>query len=129
MRIVAFITQASVIDQIRTHRRTRAAHATHPGAKRGILYGKSELSDHGGFNLDLDNANHEGGPRNGVLTAIEDFFKEHGSNYYFFMIEKEYGLGFLIRRDAPAFVILKYRLKATYLNIKEKAKLRLGYRH
>jgi len=101
----------------------------HPHAKRGILYGKSELSDHGGFNVDFDNANHEGGPRNGVLTAIEDFLKEHGSDYYFFMIEKEYGLGFLIRRDAPAFVILKYRLKATYLNIKEKAKLRLGYRH
>ena len=33
MRIVAFITQASVIDQILTHRRTRAAHATHPGAR------------------------------------------------------------------------------------------------
>ena len=33
MRLVAFITQASVIDQILTHLRTRAAHATHAGAR------------------------------------------------------------------------------------------------
>ncbi len=33
MRIVAFITQASVIDQILTHLRTRAAHATHADAR------------------------------------------------------------------------------------------------
>ncbi len=33
MRIVAFITQTSVIDQILTHLRTRAAHATHAGAR------------------------------------------------------------------------------------------------
>ena len=32
MRNVAFITQASVIDQILTHLRTRAAHAAHTGA-------------------------------------------------------------------------------------------------
>ena len=33
MRIVAFITQTSVIDQILTHLRTRAAHAAHAGAR------------------------------------------------------------------------------------------------
>ena len=33
MRIVAFITQTSVIDQILTHLRIRAAHATHAGAR------------------------------------------------------------------------------------------------
>jgi hypothetical protein len=33
MRIIAFITQASVIDQILTHLRTRAAHGTHTGAR------------------------------------------------------------------------------------------------
>ena len=33
MRIVAIITQTSVIDQILTHLRTRAAHATHAGAR------------------------------------------------------------------------------------------------
>ncbi len=33
MRLVAFITQTSVIDQILTYLRTRAAHATHAGAR------------------------------------------------------------------------------------------------
>jgi hypothetical protein len=33
MRIVAFITQSSVIDQILTHLRTRVAHPTHAGAR------------------------------------------------------------------------------------------------
>jgi hypothetical protein len=33
MRIIAFITQASVIDQILTHLRTRAAHGPHTGAR------------------------------------------------------------------------------------------------
>jgi hypothetical protein len=33
MRVVAFITQSSVIDQIRTHLRTRAVPAPHPGAR------------------------------------------------------------------------------------------------
>ena len=33
MRIAAFITQASVINQILTQLRTRVAHATHPGAR------------------------------------------------------------------------------------------------
>ena len=31
MRILAFISQASVIDQILTHLHTRAAHEAHPG--------------------------------------------------------------------------------------------------
>ncbi|MBK8058909.1 MAG: hypothetical protein IPK33_14035 [Gemmatimonadetes bacterium] len=33
MRVVAFITQSSVIDQILTHLRTRAVPAPHPGAR------------------------------------------------------------------------------------------------
>jgi hypothetical protein len=33
MRLVAFITQTSVIDQILTHRRTRAASTAHVGAR------------------------------------------------------------------------------------------------
>ena len=37
MRIVAFITQTSVIDQILTHLRTRAAHAAHAGARKSPI--------------------------------------------------------------------------------------------
>lgn len=38
---------------------------------------KGQLSDEG-FNAHFDHALHEGGPRNGVKTAVMDFLKEHG---------------------------------------------------
>jgi hypothetical protein len=44
----------------------------HRYAKRGIIQGESDLSDRG-LNGNFYNALHEGGPRNGVLTAVEDF--------------------------------------------------------
>jgi hypothetical protein len=44
----------------------------HPYAYKGILPGQSELTEQG-LNGRLANATHEGGPQNGVLTAIEDF--------------------------------------------------------
>lgn len=100
-----------------------------PYAKQGIKYGKSRLSPNSGFNPDLCNATHEGGPRNGVLTAIEDFLKEHGQDYHFFAIEKEFGLGFLVRKNAKKSLVMKYFLKSKYLNLKEKAKIALKYRH
>ncbi|MHB1619761.1 MAG: class I SAM-dependent methyltransferase [Sulfuricella sp.] len=101
----------------------------HPHAKQGIKYGKSTLSPDSGFNPDVYNATHEGGPRNGVLTAIEDFLKEHGQDYYFFTIEKEYGLCFLIRKNAKKSIAMKYFFKSKYLNLKENAKRALNYRH
>jgi hypothetical protein len=50
-----------------------------PYDTRGIKPGQSELlpAGVGGFNAGLHNAVHEGGPRNGVLTALEDFLAEH----------------------------------------------------
>lgn len=48
-------------------------------------------------------ANHEGGPRNGVLTAIEDFMAEeleHGREYGFAEIPGVFGLGVLFALDA-----------------------------
>ncbi len=47
----------------------------HPFAYKGIKLDQSELSDEG-MNCSLANALHEGGPRNGVLTAVEDFVAE-----------------------------------------------------
>lgn len=47
----------------------------HPFAYKGILPGQSDLSDEG-MNCNLANALHEGGPRNGVLTAVENFVAE-----------------------------------------------------
>lgn len=44
----------------------------HPFSYKGMLPDQSELTE-AGVNGWLANATHEGGPRNGVLTAIEDF--------------------------------------------------------
>jgi len=46
----------------------------------------------------LWNATHEGGERNGVLTAIEDFLREHKDEYGFFRMRGGYGLGIMYRR-------------------------------
>lgn len=48
-----------------------------PSARRGMRPGRRELVAKGGLNASVDNALMEGGPRNGVLTALEDFLHEH----------------------------------------------------
>lgn len=47
-----------------------------PYAQKGIVYGVSHLVSNGGFNPSAYHAIHENGPRNGVMTAIEDFLRE-----------------------------------------------------
>jgi len=63
--------------------------------RKGIVRGRSELVDSGGANQQFCNCVREGGPRNGVLTAIEDFIREHPSDYNFSRVRYEFGLGIL----------------------------------
>jgi len=63
--------------------------------RKGIVRGRSQLADSEGANRIHFNAVREGGPRNGVLTAIEDFVAEHPSGYHFTRIKAQYGLGIL----------------------------------
>lgn len=49
-------------------------------------------------------ATHEGGPRNGVLTAVEDFLAEAaaaGRAYAYAQVPAVFGLGIIIPADAP----------------------------
>lgn len=49
-------------------------------------------------------ATHEGGPRNGVLTAVEDFLGEAaaaGRRYAYAQLPAVFGLGFIIPAEAP----------------------------
>ena len=46
----------------------------------------------------------EGGPRNGVMTAVEDFMSAAKQKYYFMNIPVLLGLGVLINVDHPAVV-------------------------
>jgi hypothetical protein len=71
----------------------------HPFAQKGIVRGQSSLAAAGGLNIDYLNALQEGGPQNGVLTAIEDFLAQHPHDYRFFTIHYQWGLGVLQLRS------------------------------
>lgn len=64
-----------------------------PHAKRGIQIGRSELALRGGFNHLHSNAITEGGPRNGVLTAVEDFVAETSESLNVTVVPGFHGLG------------------------------------
>lgn len=93
----------------------------HPYAQKGIERGVSELTRNAIVNSHLHNAIYEGGPRNGVLTAIEDFLKEMRGRYMFLVINEEHGLGILTKRDniKPGIREIKLFLKVLSLNMKD----------
>ena len=68
----------------------------HPYMKSGIVEGKLRLSPEG-MNGDYYNATYEGGSRNGVLTAVEDFLRL-SEDYEFTIVEEEHGLGILRKK-------------------------------
>ncbi|MBS1869684.1 MAG: class I SAM-dependent methyltransferase [Actinobacteria bacterium] len=69
----------------------------HPHASSGIVPGQSELAPEG-FNASLINATHEGGPRNGVLTAIEDFLDATERELSLFIAPGNNGLAIVVDR-------------------------------
>jgi hypothetical protein len=81
--------------------------------RKGILRGNSALADSGGMNPQFCNAISAGGPRNGVLTAIEDFLAQHPKEYWFCRIRfQDAGLGLLQSRSSdpaadPAFLPIR----------------------
>ena len=70
----------------------------------GIVRGEQRLVPDGGLNSHLPNAVDEGGPRNGVLTGLEDFVAEHDKPLRVVVLPVHFGL---------AFVAEKSRLRAT----------------
>jgi len=103
---------------------TVPAEFRHPVAKRGILLGVSALSDDpaAGKNGNHWNALYEGGARNGVLTAIEDFLREHPDTYSFFPVEKEWGLGVIVRKGENEPTVSRLQFKASMHNGWERIK-------
>jgi hypothetical protein len=67
----------------------------HPYARRGLLLDQSELADEG-MNSHFATALHEGGPRNGVLTALEDFLAASGADVVYRQIPFYFGLGLVL---------------------------------
>jgi hypothetical protein len=85
----------------------------HPWRRAGIHPTSSDLLPKGGFNANLCNAAHEGGPRNGVLTAIEDYLHATSEKIDLVQIPAAFGLGILMPSalrekspDAAAFIAL-----------------------
>ena len=103
----------------------------HPYEKKGIVYGQSELSSTSKVNAGYHNAVYEGGPRNGVLTAIEDFLIESSGEYRFFCLKKEFGLGILhkSKRGTRTAAFNRLLLRSKYTNalydMKDVARTRL----
>lgn len=66
-------------------------------AQRGLHPGESELRDPG-MNAHLHNAVVEGGPANGVLTAVEDFIAQSSRRWSLSVVPGLFGLGVLAPR-------------------------------
>ena len=84
--------------------------------EHAIAPGNAGLEKGGGFRGDgtLAFARHEGGPRNGVTTAIEDFVAQH-PELQFSLITAVFGLGIIYSKDAPWASELAARIKP-YVN-------------
>jgi Methyltransferase domain len=66
-----------------------------PWTRAGILPGKSALAPDRGINARFANANREGGPRNGVMTAIEDFVDTAAEPFEVTILPEFHGLAIL----------------------------------
>lgn len=66
-----------------------------PYKKSGIKYQEKELSNVYRFNDHLDNAIEEGGSKNGVLTAIEDFMQESTLAFEWLNLAVYHGFGIM----------------------------------
>ncbi|CAN0565671.1 unnamed protein product, partial [Laminaria digitata] len=76
--------------------RTVPESGRHPSARGGLHPNHSELLTYGGINADLEHAMIDGGEKNGVLTAVEDFQAEHPDRYIWGSLPVYHGYGFLI---------------------------------
>jgi cephalosporin hydroxylase len=61
--------------------------------RAGMRPGESKLVWFGGLNRHMANARHEGGPRNGVMTAVDDFVAEHPQPLRVVVLPIFFGLG------------------------------------
>jgi hypothetical protein len=91
--------------------------AVHPHSwDRGKVLGSSELVE-GGFRgpLDFASAEHEGGARNGVLTAVEDFLQTREDLDYRH-IPAIFGLGLIFPAHAPYAAELRRKVDPLHEN-------------
>jgi hypothetical protein len=69
-----------------------------PWERAGILPGREQLAPDRGINRDFANARREGGPRNGVMAAIEDFAEGASEPLEITILPELHGLAILAPR-------------------------------
>jgi cephalosporin hydroxylase len=72
-----------------------------PYAQRGMGRQRTDLlpKGRGGLNAEMNNALHEGGPRNGVMTALDDFEQEYDKPLRRVEIPIYYGLAIVVEEE------------------------------
>jgi hypothetical protein len=68
----------------------------HPWARVGVVDGQTVPRPKDPGDLPLSSATVEGGPRNGVLTAIEDMLSESEEQISLTLVRRQYGVGILV---------------------------------
>jgi hypothetical protein len=67
-----------------------------PFKQKGMMPGSTELLEDGGFNSNFANALSENDPRNGILTAVEDFLEQTEQAIELIQLPGLHGLGILV---------------------------------
>jgi cephalosporin hydroxylase len=73
-----------------------------PYARRGMRPDREQLLPRGGLNVGLANAMTEGGPRNGVMTALDDFMAQHGRRLRKLVVPIYFGLAVVVEEELLA---------------------------
>jgi cephalosporin hydroxylase len=73
-----------------------------PWARAGMNPGMKRLHEGKGLNPTMCNAEEEGGPRNGVMTALEDFLADHDRPVRKLVIPIYFGLAIVVEEDRLA---------------------------
>ena len=73
-----------------------------PWARAGMNPGMKRLHPSKGLNPTMCNAEEEGGPRNGVMTALEDFLAEHDQPVRKLVVPIYFGLAIVVEEDRLA---------------------------
>ena len=73
-----------------------------PFTEMGMRPGERELNPKGGLNPTMHNALVEGGPRNGVMTALEDFIAEHPEPLRLLVVPIYFGLAIVVEEERLA---------------------------
>ena len=94
--------------------------------KLGMAPGETNLKEEGGLNVGYKNAIYQNNPKNGVLTAIEDFINESDLELSFMSVNAFFGLGILFpKNDKLEKIIENIIQNSNLLSVMEDERIKL----